>query len=139
VTDNRATRVSPLPYICAVADALRKRRIRVGPVELRTHGVREASMQVTDIGLDSPLWESAEWIRLRWNDTHGWRWHALLRGEPRSERSIYFTMTAVPHPNDVSDWLFVCLCHPELTPLRTTPQPTARAPDIDHLLRTYHR
>ncbi|CAL9677699.1 hypothetical protein SUDANB95_08026 (plasmid) [Actinosynnema sp. ALI-1.44] len=128
-------RASHEAYVRKVVLALADRGVQADDVEVLASAVRRAQMTVTEIEPMGTLWESAQSVRLLWDERNGWSWQVHYVGEQEPRTPIFFGLSAVPEPRAVADWMAVSLAHPEVTPSREDgPFDT---PDLDVVLRAH--
>jgi hypothetical protein len=137
--DAEATPLTPRilheSYVQQVVAELANRGVQVTNLDIRAEQVRQAVMNVAEIDPLGAMTESAEWIRLIWDERYGWFYQVRYPDDPSARSAIYFGVSAVPPPPDVANWMFIGLVHPDVVVSRE--EGAFQTPDMDVLLAAY--
>jgi hypothetical protein len=128
-------RASHAGYVHAVVAALTHHGIQASQIHLHATPTRTAVVDITDPDPISPMWTSADWVRLSWHEDLGWAVQVRWPGEPQPRAPMAFQITAAPPPADLAAWVAMCLIHPEIA-VREDDNPII-TPNLEEVLRRH--
>jgi hypothetical protein len=133
--ETTASRASHAAYVKAVVAALAELDLTATDLSLEISPLRRAEMTIVEEHPAATHWQGREWVRLRWDERHGWSWQVRYEGDAQPRAAVHFGLTAVPKPTAVADWMLISLGVPHATPSREDGPFTT--PDLDAVLRAY--